>query len=126
MWLLKTRGENLEGVVKHGKHATNRWLAAGLGDHILIAETKATLAKGAKRIRYAAEFEACREDKRGESIIFWHRPFKYMIDLRNLREIEPFDLKDVQVSQRNYGIVRDHCRMAAEDEEMIAQWIGKS
>jgi len=123
MWLLKTRGENLPGVLKHSKHATNRWLAAEPGDVVLIAETKATLAKGAKRIRYAADFEACREDKRGESIIFWRRSFKYVIDLRNLREIEPFDLKDVQVSQRNYGIVRDHCRMAVEDEEMIGQRI---
>src|SRR3990170_5767507 len=102
MLLLKTRLENIPGVLQSSKHATHQLPRAEPGDLVLIAITRNTLPKGQKAIQYIARFHGLRRDRSGESIEIWRNPWRYIIDLGDLREVDPFNIEEVQASMQNY------------------------
>lgn len=123
MLLLKTRLENIPGVLRSSKHATHQLPKAEPGDLVLIAITRNTLPKGQKAIQYVARFRGLRQDRSGESIEIWKNPWRYVIDLGDVREADPFNIEDIQVSTQNYGAVRTHCALKPEDEEAVTRWL---
>jgi 5-methylcytosine-specific restriction enzyme A len=125
MLLLKTRAENIPGVVATSKHATSQLPAAEPGDLVLIAITKATLPPGEKSVQFLARLRGLERDVQGESIDIWKNPWRYLILLEDLREVPPFNIEEVQRSMRSYGQIRTHCRLDPGDEEAVLSWIGE-
>lgn len=120
MLILKTRREHLDGVVGEVKHATDQLPRADPGDLVLIHVTKRTLLKGEKSIQYVARFKGVYRDLSGESQKRWKTKWwKYIIELEDLRQVEQFDLEEVQESMFRYGLVRTHCRLRPEDEQAV-------
>ena len=126
MLLLKTSKETIDNVVKYAKHATDTIPNAQLGDLILIAQTITSLEIGQKQIRYIMTFKGHRLDTSAESLRIWGKQWKYMIDGYDVTQILGFNLKDIQVSDKNYGPIVTHCRLNPEDEEAVLKHISKS
>ena len=126
MLLLKTRAETLETVIKHSKHALHS-IPNGIkrGDILLIAQTVHTLKKHQKSIRYLMFFDECYEDRDNESDALWGKHWKYIIKGK-IQPIEPFDIKDIQVSKKNYASVMTYCFLSAEDEIAVKEYLSKS
>ena len=124
MLLLKTRKENLDGVIASSKHATHYLPKAAPGDPVLIAQTKASLDKGEKSVRYIATFQECYKDRLGESVKTWGKPWRYIVKLSHMQEVTPFNLEDIQRSNFQYGPVRTHCALLKEDEQAVLDWLG--
>lgn len=123
--LLKTSGETIGNVIRHAKHATNAIPNAQPGDLLLIAQTISSLELGEKQIRYVMTFKGYRLDTQGESQRIWGKQWKYMIDGYDVTEVPGFDLKDIQVTNKNYGPVVTHCRLDPKDEKAILKYISK-
>lgn len=123
MLLLKTSAGSLLGVLANAKHASNDVPDAQTGDLVLLAQTATSLAPGEKSIRWAMTFVDCVPDTNKESLAIWGRQWRYLILGQDIREVQPFDLKDIQVSAKNYGPVVKHCRLRPEDEEAALVWI---
>jgi 5-methylcytosine-specific restriction protein A len=124
MILFKNTSETLEGVIKNSMHATNgRPKNIMTGDLILIAQTKKTLAPEQKPIRWVMEYISCEEDTTGRSNEIWGKSWRYLIRGKNLRSVEPFDIDDIKITDKNYGAVETHCPVEPEDEEAILRWI---
>jgi hypothetical protein len=125
MLLLKTSGKTIGEVVKRAKHATHTKPNAQQGDLVLIAQTKSTLKPGQKSIRYIMTYKGYRLDTRNESQRIWSRKWKYMIDGNDVIEIPGFDIKDIQVSDKNYDFAQTHDRLKQEDEEAVLSYLSK-
>lgn len=125
MLLLKTSGKTIEEVIRRAKHATNARPNAQLGDMILIAQTKGTLAAGQKSIRYVMTYKGHRLDTTNESQKIWGKKWKYMIDGYDIIEIPGFNIEDIQVSKKNYDPIVTHCRLEPQDEEAVKKYLSK-
>lgn len=124
MLLFKTGGDTLTGVLKNEKHAShNRPRSARAGDLMLLQQTKQTLDRGQKSIKWVMTFVDCVPDTEGVSRKIFHRQWRYLIVGRDVRSVRPFDLEDVQVSSKNYVGVQTHCQLLPEDEEAVLAWI---
>jgi len=126
MLLLKTRLENIPGVLETSKHATHYPPKAEPGDLVLIAITRNTLPKRQKSIQYIARFRGLRPDHTGESIDIWKHPWRYIVELDDIEEVSPFNLEEVQASNTDYRYVRTHCRLRLEDEQVVLRWLGQA
>ncbi len=125
MLLLKTRLENIPGVLESSKHATHQVPSANPDDLVLIAITKGTLPRGEKSIQYVARFSGVHRDDKGEAIDIWRNPWRYIIELEDIKEVPPFNIEEIQASMRSYGYVRTHCRLHPDDEDAVLRWIGQ-
>lgn len=123
MLLLKTSATDLPGVLQHTKRASDDVPDALPGDLVLLAQTKPSLAPDEKPIRWVMTFVKCVPDRKRELAVWGHQ-YRYLIAGRDVREVRPFDLKDVQVSIKDYGAVIEHCRVLPEDERAVLDWIG--
>jgi 5-methylcytosine-specific restriction protein A len=120
MILLKTGAETLGAVLEKAKHAQHgRPRGAEPGDTILIAQTKGTLRPGQKPIRWIMEYVGAYEDVRGESERIWGKHWPYIIEGRNVRDVEPFDIADLQVTGKDYGAVQAQCPVEPEDAAAV-------
>jgi 5-methylcytosine-specific restriction enzyme A len=125
MILFKNRFDTLAGVLKNAKHACDsRPSDIYPGEIILIAQTMNTLSRGQKSIRYIMEFQSCYEDKLGESDSIWGKEWKYIIKGKNIRQVEPFNLEDIQVTNHNYSPIVTHGKLKTDDEDAVLNWIG--
>jgi len=59
-----------------------------------------------------------------ESVPFsrtWQR--RYIIDLKGIKAIPAFDLKDVQVTNHGYGYIVRHGRLRPDDEQSVLTYL---
>lgn len=127
MILFKNTADTLGGVIKNSMHATNgKPKNITAGDIILIAQTKKTLSPGKKPVRWAMEYVSCEEDLREISNSIWGKSWRYIIQGKNLRPVEPFDIDEIKVTEKNYSSVETHCPIEPEDEVAVLNWINES
>lgn len=124
MLLLKTSANSLPGVLANAKHASGDMPNAQPGDLALVAQTRKKLRPGEKSIRYVMTFVDCVPDTNNESVRIWGRKWRYLIVGRDVREVQPFNLEDIQVSTYPYWRIIKHYRLLSEDEEAVLAWIG--
>lgn len=124
MLIFKTDASTLDGVLDNSMHATNgRPLKANQGDLILIFQTKGTLKNDEKPIKYVMDFVSYEEDVNDESVRIWGNKWKYLIKGENLREVPPFDIEDIQVSDRKYGSIQTFGYVDKDDLPLVLDWI---
>ena len=117
----------MEGVLKNAMHATSgKPNDVEKGDIILISQTKNTLKNDEKPICWIMDFVSCDKDTKNLSKKIWGKEWKFLIRGENLRPVEPFDIDDVQVSDKNYNPVVTHCKVEEADVEKILDWINES
>jgi len=110
-------------VLETSKHATHQLPKVEPGDLVLIAITKTTLPKGEKSIQQIGRFVQLHRDVRGESGEIWKKHWKYIIELEDVHDVEPFNLEEVQRTMHPYGTVRTHCALLPEDEQAVEEWL---
>ena len=112
MYIFRTHPENIESVVRLRKHALDRKPALEIGDRVLISQTIAD-GDGLPPIRYIMRFFRTLPDIHNETFAIWGKKWPYIMEFDTChRLIKPFDIRDVRVSNHNYGpggpIVRVH------------------
>lgn len=126
MLLFKNSASTMEGVLSNLKHATDvKPRNVKSGDIILIAQTKKTLLRGQKSIRWVMNFVSIEEDVDNLSDKIWSRHWKYIINGNNLRSVEPFDIDDIKVTSTNYGAAEKFSIIRPEDEEKVLSFISE-
>lgn len=124
MLIFKTDASTMKGVLENAMHATNsRPLRVNRGDLILIYQTIGSLKPGERAIRYVMDFVSYEKDVNDESVTIWDKKWKYLIKGKNLRPVEPFDINDIQVSDRKYGSIQTFGYVDEKDEPIILDWI---
>ncbi len=123
MIIIKTDKTTISKVVEIGKHATQKKIQCNPGDLILIQQNVNSLNKGEKSIRWVMNFADQYEDKNGESQKLWGKQWKYVITGKNIRKVPPFDIWDIQVTDKNYKGVQWMGYVDAEDETEVLDWI---
>lgn len=123
MLLIKSSKENMEGVRGHSKHASDGLPDASLGDLVLLQTTRTSLEKDRKTVRHVARFVGARIDAASESDAIWGRHWRYIIDLKGIKAIPAFDLKDVQVTNHGYGYIVRHGRLRPDDEQSVLTYL---
>ena len=122
--LFKNHASTLNGVLKNAKHASNgRPRNIKPGDIILIAQTKGSLLPNEKPIRWIMNYVSCYEDTENESSKIWGKKWRYIIQGENVRSIEPFDIEDIKVSNKDYNSVQTFCELEPNDEKEVLKWI---
>ena len=129
MFIIKTTAETIEQVIKNCKHASmDRLRKAKIGDLVLIAQTRHSIENDIdmdyKSIRHLMQYEGIMYDKNNESEKIWGRKWRYIINLSNLKEIKPFNIEDIQISNKKYGAAVKFTYLTNEDEDAVLKWIG--
>ncbi len=76
------------------------------------------------RRRYdGSNFVSCAEDTGNESQRIWGKHWRYIIRGENVRSVEPFDIDEIKVTDKDYGAIQTHGLVDHRDEEVILQWI---
>ena len=126
MLMFRTDESVLNGVLENAMYASNtRPVKAKPGSIILIYEAKKLLGKDEKPINYVMDFVSYEEDINDDTVKIWGKKSKYIIKGKNLREVKPFDIKDIQVSHRRYGIIRGYGYIKEKDQPFVLDWIGE-
>jgi 5-methylcytosine-specific restriction protein A len=126
MLLIKTSAGTLRNVLLKAKHAVHgRPSNLREGDIILVSQTKGTLARGQMPIRWIMDYVRTYEDLRGESDRLWGQHWPLIIEAKNVRSIEPFDLDDIRATNKEYYKVQTFCAVKPEDEAAVLEWIGE-
>ena len=126
MLLIKTSAGTLRNVLLNVKHAVHgRPSNVRTGDLILVSQTKDTLARGQLPIRWVMEYVRTYEDLGGESDALWGRHWRYIIEARNVRNVEPFNIDDIRVTTKVYRDVQTFGLVEPEDEAAVLEWIGE-
>lgn len=127
MILFKNKAETMEGVLRNQKHATENNLQFEPGEIILIQQTITSLpSKKDKSIKWIMDYVRTYPDINGESHRIWGKDWKYIIEGKNLRTVEGFNIKELQVSEKDYGSAMIYANVLSEDEEIILDWIGEN
>jgi len=122
--LFKNHASTLNGVLKNAKHASNgKPKNIQPGDVILIAQTKGSLLPDEKPIRWIMNFVRTYEDSDNESVKIWGKKWRYIIQGENVRSVEPFDIEDLKISNKDYNSVQTFCDLDSEDEKEVMKWI---
>lgn len=102
--IFRTDPVHLAAVVRHSKHALERRPQLRTGDIILLSQLGNTLVAGAKPIQFAMSFVRCYPDAMGESLKIWGKRWRYIVEgSRCYRLREAFDIRDVSVTNKEYG-----------------------
>jgi 5-methylcytosine-specific restriction enzyme A len=123
MVLFKTGLTNLTNVLSHCKHAFHHEVKCSKGEMILIQQTYNSLRSHEKSIRWVMDYVRTYFDSTGESDQIWGNHWNYIIEGKNLRSVEPFDMDDLQVSDKNYKSAVTHVWIESSDEVAILDWI---
>jgi hypothetical protein len=93
------------------------------GDLILISLAIAKTSDGLPPIRYAMIFDRIRPDNTGEtSRAIWGKKWRYVLYGRDCRPLcRPFDIRDHQVSDSNYGQGGPFVYVHPADEAALSQ-----
>lgn len=125
MLIFKNDASTMDNVLKYTMHASNgRPRRAQPGELILIYQTKGSLSPGDKPIQWAMDFVSYEEDVNDESVRIWGKKWKYLIKGANLRALKPFDIADIQVSNRKYGSIQTFGYVDKKDEPVILNYMG--
>lgn len=126
MLLIKTSIATLEAVLREAKHALHlRPQGLEFGDIILIAQTKDSLRRKQKAIRWIMNYVQIYKDVNDESDKIWGKHWPYIIEGDNVRSVEPFNIEDIQITNKHYGSAQAFSPINPEDESAILQWIGE-
>lgn len=123
MIIIKTNKTTISKVVEIAKHATQKRVRCSPGDLILIQQNVTTLGKGEKSIKWVMDFVSQYEDTRGESQKLWGKKWKYIIVGKNVRKIPPFDVWDIQITDKNYKGIQWMGYVEHDDEAEVLDWI---
>lgn len=120
MIIFRTHPDHIDDVVRYSRHALSTMPRVSQGDLILISQTVAQSKDGSPPIRYVMEFVGVHTDDVGESRRIWGRDWRYIVNGRNCRPLkQPFDIRKIQVSGKNYGQGGPYVYVAEEDEAII-------
>ncbi len=124
MILFKNDGKTMHGVLENQKHATDRNLLFEPGEIILIQQTKTSLTSpNQKSIRWVMNYVETYLDTNNESEQIWGRHWNYIIQGTNLRPIDPFNISDFQISDKDYRSAQIFAYVDQLDEQLIYNWI---
>ena len=127
MLLFKNNASTMQGVLENAAHATmGKPHGAKKGDIILIAQTKTSLKKDEKPIRWVMDFVSCQEDDHDLTLKIWGHKWRYIVKGENVRSVEPFDIMDIKTSSKDYNAVQTHCQIEEDDKDQILDWISQS
>jgi 5-methylcytosine-specific restriction enzyme A len=126
MVIFKTAPSTLKEVLTHCKHASHNEIKCVPGETILIQQTLKTLKPSEKSIRWAMDYVRTYFDQEKESDEIWGSHWNFIIEGKNLRYIEPFDIEDIQISAKNYKSAVTHARLEKSDEESVLDWIDEN
>ena len=123
MIIFKTTSEHLDAVRRNLKYATDDIpTELKVGDSVLIQVTYLSEKQGPPKIRYAWKHYNSYEDKEGESFRLWGYQWRYIIEGQRLCRLKhPFDIRDVQVTEKDYGSAQRYVYVAPEDERIIVR-----
>ncbi len=123
MIILRTHPEHVPRVVELSMHALARAPKLSSGDLILISLAIAKTSDGLPPIRYVMRFDKIRADRTGDlSRQIWGKKWPYLLYGRDCRELrQPFDIRDHQVSDNNYGQGGPFVYVSPADEAVLAQ-----
>ena len=125
MLIFRTDESILSGVLENAMFASNtRPVKAKPGNIILIYETKRLVGPDEKPINYVMDFVSYEEDINDDTVKIWGKKSKYIIKGKNLREVKPFDIKDIQVSHLRYGNI-PYGYIKEKDQPIVLEWIGE-
>ncbi|MDU6359779.1 HNH endonuclease [Zhenhengia yiwuensis] len=124
MIIFKNNASTLQEILINSKHASpTEPQNLKEGDIILIAQTKDKLPKGEKSIRYIMKFKRLYKDDNDESVKLWGKKWPYIIEGEDVTAIEPFNIEDIQKSNKNYDPIVSFGEVEASDEQEILNWI---
>jgi hypothetical protein len=121
MIILKTTSDHLQAVIRNLKYATDD-LPTQLtpGDDVLIQVTFLSERQGPPKIRYAWKHLRCYEDTRGESVALWQHRWRFIVEGGRLCRLKrPFDVRDVQVTEKDYGAAVRYVYVEPQDVSAI-------
>ena len=123
MIILRTHPEHIPKVVERSMHALARSPTISAGVLILISLAVAKTTDGLPPIRYVMEFVKIRPDRTGDtSREIWGKKWPYILYGKDCRLLaEPFDIRDYQVSDHNYGQGGPFVYVDPRDEAVISQ-----
>lgn len=126
MLLIKTSSGTLEAVLREAKHALHgKPQNAKAGETILVSQTKNGLLPGQKPIRWIMEYVECYRDALNESDKIWGKHWEFIVKADKVRAVEPFDIDDIKVTDKNYASTQTFSYVDPEDEKAILEWIGE-
>jgi 5-methylcytosine-specific restriction enzyme A len=126
MVIFKTKASTLNQVLFHSKHAFHNKLKLSEGELILIQQTYKTLEPNEKSIRWVMNYASTYFDQAKESDKIWGSHWNYIIEGTNLRSIEPFNIEDIQVSNKDYKSAVTHVWVDKSDEVAILNWLDEN
>ena len=103
VYIFRTHAENIEMVTRLKKHALNRKPKLEIGDRVLVSQT---IASGdvLPPIRYVMRYFRTLPDLHDETLSIWGRKWRYIMEFDTCHRLaKPFDIRDIQVSNHNYG-----------------------
>ncbi|PYF74354.1 HNH endonuclease signature motif containing protein [Pedobacter nutrimenti] len=124
MIIIKNSAASLVGTLENQKNATNNNIVLEKNEIILLQQTVRSLKnKGQKQICWMMNYVKTYEDTNNESDSIWGKHWKYIIQGENLRPVEGFNIKDLQVTAHNYSQPQFNVKVKPEDEFEINKWI---
>jgi hypothetical protein len=121
MYIFRTHPENIEKVVSLRKHALDRQPNLAMGDRVLISQT-ITNGDGLPPIRYVMTYFRTLPDLHDETLAIWGRKWPYIMEFDSCHKLsKPFDIRDVKVSNHEYGPGGPIVRVHPADEYAIDQ-----
>jgi 5-methylcytosine-specific restriction enzyme A len=126
MMLFRTSAATLKTVLNEAKHAFNTPpRKAKEGDIILVCE-KVNEAPNRKPIRWIMEYVQSYEDTQDEAQRLWGKQWNYIVECRNVRSIEAFDIRKLQITKVNYLATQTFAYVREDDEKEILRHIGEA
>jgi hypothetical protein len=130
MYLFKTAGSTIDGVIKNKKHAFHAkpriWY---IGEVVLLSKNKLDCHPSEKQIQYIARIENIREANPEEIERYWpgnKYRWKYIVDLYDMTSVpSPFNLEDVLGEERanRYRVCRTFAKVDEEDERVLVEYL---
>lgn len=127
MVILKCTAGSLKGILESHKYASSSQRLLSPGEIILIQQTvKSLTRKTEKTIRWIMNYVEIYEDFNNESDTIWRKHWKYIIRGENLRYVDGFNIKDLQVTNHNYKQVPVCVKLKELDEIEVINWLGET
>lgn len=121
--ILRTHPEHVLKVVERSMHALAHSPNISPGDLILISLAVAKITDGLPPIRYVMELIKIEADRTGDtSREIWGKEWPYILYGKSCRSlVQPFDIRDHQISSHNYGQGGPFVHVDPSDEAVLWQ-----
>lgn len=121
MIIFKTTSQHLQSVIRSRKYATDDLpIELRAGDSVLIQVTYLSDRQGPPKIRYAWKHKRSYEDESGESLKLWGYRWRFIVEGRDLCRLKrPFDIRQIQVTSKDYGAAVRYVYVEAADASVI-------